>query len=60
MACFLDLPVEILPVILSHLHKPHHLASTSLVSTTFHQFATPQLYSRVSIYSWHKDSKVKV
>jgi hypothetical protein len=60
MVSFYDLPLELLPVILSHLLKPPHLASTCLVSKTFHQFAAPQLYDRVSIYSWQRAGKAKV
>jgi len=58
--CFLDLPLELLPVILSHLQKPYHLSSTCLVSKTFHQFAATKLYERASIYSWQKEGKAKV
>ncbi|EAU85752.2 hypothetical protein CC1G_04969 [Coprinopsis cinerea okayama7 len=60
MVDFLDLPVEILPLILAYLPKPQHLANASLVNSTFKSFAIPRLYSRVSIYSWHKGGKVKV
>ncbi|KDR77013.1 hypothetical protein GALMADRAFT_225165 [Galerina marginata CBS 339.88] len=57
---FLDLPVEILPEILHHVIKPQHLRAMCMVNQTFRSFATPRLYERVSIYSWHKDGKVKV
>ncbi|KAH6912627.1 hypothetical protein BKA70DRAFT_1097619 [Coprinopsis sp. MPI-PUGE-AT-0042] len=57
---FLDLPIEILPLILSSLVKPQHLVHVCLVSQTFSAHATPQLYNRISIYSWHKQGKVKV
>ncbi|TFK31402.1 hypothetical protein BDQ12DRAFT_694220 [Crucibulum laeve] len=60
MVQFIDLPLELLPAILVYLPKPHHLASTSLVNKTFYAFSTPLLYSRASIYAWHKESKYKV
>ncbi|TFK27718.1 hypothetical protein FA15DRAFT_585861 [Coprinopsis marcescibilis] len=60
MSQFLDLPVEILPLILGYLPKSQHLAHASLVSRTFSTFAVPQLYSRIAIYSWHKEGKTKV
>ncbi|KAF8902526.1 hypothetical protein CPB84DRAFT_1814867 [Gymnopilus junonius] len=57
---FLDLPIELLPEILEHVIKPQHLASACLVDKTFRSFATPRLYDRISIYSWHREGKVKV
>jgi len=60
MVQFLDLPPELVPTVLSHLLKPHHLASTCLVSRTFYQFAAPLLYERPSIYPWQREGKAKV
>ncbi|RDB17281.1 hypothetical protein Hypma_001720 [Hypsizygus marmoreus] len=60
MVQFLDLPIELLPLILSNLPKPHHLASACLVNKAFHIFAVPNLYERASIYAWHRDGKRKV
>ncbi|KIM41347.1 hypothetical protein M413DRAFT_146971 [Hebeloma cylindrosporum] len=57
---FLDLPLEILPEILEYVVKPQHLATVCLVNKTFNPFATRRLYERISIYSWHKEGKVKV
>ncbi|KAG7451596.1 uncharacterized protein BT62DRAFT_942611 [Guyanagaster necrorhizus] len=57
---FLDLPLDILPLILSHLQNTHHLALTCCVNKIFYQFAAPRLYERISIYSWHKHRKTKV
>ncbi|KAF8816309.1 hypothetical protein BYT27DRAFT_7184152 [Phlegmacium glaucopus] len=57
---FLDLPLEILPEILSHIVKTQHLASLCLVNSAFRTFAVSQLYEKVSIYSWHKEGKTKV
>lgn len=57
---FADLPLEILPEILAHIVKPQHLALICLVNTTFQTFATPRLYERISIYSWHREGKIKV
>ena len=45
----MELPVDILPEILSFLAKPSHLASACLVNKTFHKFAVRQLYDRISI-----------
>jgi len=56
---FLDLPLEILPEIFSHITKPQHLASLCLVNNSFRTFAVPKLYERVSVYSWHKEGKAK-
>ncbi|KAJ7510664.1 hypothetical protein B0H11DRAFT_2168467 [Mycena galericulata] len=57
---FLDLPVELLPDILSHLVNPGHLASACRVNKLFNQFGISKLYERASIYSWHKHAKAKV
>ncbi|KAK0451597.1 hypothetical protein EV421DRAFT_1702856 [Armillaria borealis] len=57
---FLDLPLDILPLVLSHLQNTQHLALTCCVNKTFYQFAAPRLYERISIYSWHKHGKTKV
>ncbi|KAF4613324.1 hypothetical protein D9613_010978 [Agrocybe pediades] len=57
---FQDLPLEILPEILQHIVRPQHLASACLVNKKFHQFTVTRLYERVSIYSWHKEGKIKV
>ena len=56
---FLDLPLEILPEIFSHVVKPQHLASLCLVNNSFRTFAVYKLYDRISIYSWHKEGKTK-
>ncbi|KAF9026810.1 hypothetical protein BDZ89DRAFT_987670 [Hymenopellis radicata] len=55
----LDLPLDILPVILSHIEHPRHLFHTCLVNRSFYQIAAPQLYRRIAIYSWHKQGKTK-
>jgi hypothetical protein len=57
---FLDLPVEILPEIVCHIVKPQFLAALCLVNKTFNDFASEKLYERIYIYSWHRESKVKV
>ncbi|KII93204.1 hypothetical protein PLICRDRAFT_151711 [Plicaturopsis crispa FD-325 SS-3] len=57
---FLDLPVELLPLIFRHILKSQHLASTCLVNKSFHTFATPLLYERAYIFAWHKNGKSKV
>jgi hypothetical protein len=60
MVQFLDLPLEILPIIFENILKPHHLMSICLVNKAFHEFAIPRLYERASIYSWQRESKAKV
>lgn len=59
MALFIDLPDELLPFILQYIVKPHHLALLSLVNKNFRASASPILYKRISIFSWHKGSKIK-
>ncbi|KAI0324544.1 hypothetical protein GY45DRAFT_1349369 [Cubamyces sp. BRFM 1775] len=60
LARFSDLPVELLPLVVSHIVRPSHLATLCLVNKTFYTFATPILYERVFIYAWHKEGKAKV
>ncbi|KAJ2933813.1 hypothetical protein H1R20_g3261, partial [Candolleomyces eurysporus] len=60
MVDFLDLPIDLLPCVLSFVVKANHLAAAAVVDKTWNVFATPLLYERVSIYSWHKEGKVKV
>ena len=60
MTGFLDLPVELLPLILQHIVRPAHIASLCLVNKQFQTFATSQLYERVFIFAWHTDSKTRV
>ncbi|GLB39724.1 hypothetical protein LshimejAT787_0702340 [Lyophyllum shimeji] len=60
MTVFTDLPIDILPLVVSHLIKPHHLASSCLVNRAFHQFTVPRLYERASIYAWQREGKTKV
>ncbi|KAH9903262.1 hypothetical protein C8Q73DRAFT_742398 [Cubamyces lactineus] len=54
-----DLPVELLPLVISHIVRPSHLAALCLVNKTFYTFAIPLLYERVFIYAWHKEGKAK-
>lgn len=56
---FLDIPIEILPEILTCLVKASDLASACRVNKTFHSFAVPLLYQAVCIYAWHVDGKKK-
>ncbi|OSD01016.1 hypothetical protein PYCCODRAFT_1370033 [Trametes coccinea BRFM310] len=60
LACFQDLPVELLPLVLQHVVRPSHLAALCLVNKSFYTFAVPLLYERVFIYAWHKEGKAKV
>lgn len=57
---FLGLPIEILPEIVDHIVKPQHLARVCLVNKAFNIFASEKLYARIYIYSWHRESKIKV
>jgi hypothetical protein len=59
-AYFLDLPIDLLPLIIRHIVKPSHLALCCLVNSTFSSFVIPQLYERIYIYAWHKHGKAKV
>jgi hypothetical protein len=60
MPQFQDLPVELLADICSAILKPSLLVSVCTVNKAFSAFATPRLYERVYVYSWHKEGKVKV
>ncbi|KZT08057.1 uncharacterized protein LAESUDRAFT_724042 [Laetiporus sulphureus 93-53] len=60
MANFLDLPSELLPVILRFLIRPSHIAVICLVNKSFYTFSVPYLYERVYIYAWHKEGKGRV
>lgn len=60
MALFIELPDELVPFILQFIAKPQQLALVSLVNKLFYASVTPILYERISIFSWHKDSKKKV
>ena len=60
MAHFLELPVELLPVIFDFVLRPQHISALCLVNKTFNRFATPLLYRRVFIFAWYKAAKTKV
>ncbi|KAF9238049.1 hypothetical protein BU15DRAFT_48001 [Melanogaster broomeanus] len=60
MAQFLELPLELLPVILDFVIKPQHISALCLVNKSFNGFATPLLYRRVFIFAWYKEVKLKV
>ncbi|KIK96882.1 hypothetical protein PAXRUDRAFT_137464 [Paxillus rubicundulus Ve08.2h10] len=60
MSQFLELPLELLPVILDSVVKPQHISTLCLVNKSFKDFATPLLYRRVFIFAWHKEAKSKV
>lgn len=49
-AGFESLPLDLLPLILSHLSKRQDLRSCTLVSRTFSHYATPALYSWVRMF----------
>ncbi|KAJ3829552.1 hypothetical protein EV361DRAFT_791836 [Lentinula raphanica] len=60
MVNFVDLPLDLLPVIIQHLTLPWHLYQLCLVDKNFNRFSTPKLYERISVYSWHKHGKEKI
>ncbi|KAM5546113.1 hypothetical protein V8D89_000239 [Ganoderma adspersum] len=60
LAQFIDLPVELLPIVVQHIVRPSHLAAVCLVNQSFYTFAVPLLYERIFIYAWHKEGKAKV
>jgi hypothetical protein len=60
MASFVNLPLDLVPIILQQVLKPSHLASIRLVSRTFDAFAAPCLFQGIFIYPWHKDAKTRV
>jgi hypothetical protein len=56
----LDLPFDLLPVILAHLEHPRLWYTASLVNKSFYGFTVACLYRQISVYSWHKHGKTKV
>ncbi|CCM00826.1 uncharacterized protein FIBRA_02868 [Fibroporia radiculosa] len=60
MVQFLDLPLELLPLIVQHFVRPSHFAALCLVNKYFYTFAISLLYERAFIYAWHKEGKAKV
>ncbi|KAL5514673.1 hypothetical protein ACEPAG_1989 [Sanghuangporus baumii] len=54
---FIDLPVELLPLIIQHVLRPSHLAQICLVNKDFHKSTVPLLYERPAIYAWHREAK---
>ena len=60
MALFRDLPLDLLPLIISSLLEPVHIASLCLVNHTFYTFSVPALYERIFIYAWQNKSKFRV
>uniref|UniRef100_A0A0W0FIC2 F-box domain-containing protein n=1 Tax=Moniliophthora roreri TaxID=221103 RepID=A0A0W0FIC2_MONRR len=57
-----DLPLDLLPIIVSHISSwnPKYLVNLCLVNKTFYELSIAHLYQRISIYSWHKHGKAKV
>lgn len=55
----LELPWDILPLIIQYIANPRDLKIICLVNWTFHSIAIPLLYDRISIYPWHRDGKTK-
>ncbi|KAL5497830.1 hypothetical protein ACEPAH_2761 [Sanghuangporus vaninii] len=54
---FVDLPVELLPLIIQHVLRPSHLVQLCLVNKDFHESTVPVLYERPAIYAWHREAK---
>ncbi|KIK35261.1 hypothetical protein CY34DRAFT_17141 [Suillus luteus UH-Slu-Lm8-n1] len=57
---FVDIPLELLPIIFDSVVRAQHLAFLCLVNKSFNEFAIPRLYKRVYIYAWHTKAKAKV
>ncbi|KAF8635641.1 hypothetical protein AX15_000276 [Amanita polypyramis BW_CC] len=60
MALFPDLPLVLLPPILSYILKPNQLSNACRVNRTFYDAAVSRLYYKVCMFSWHKDVKTRV
>lgn len=60
MAYFLQLPLELLPIIFDFVLRPQHVSKLCLVNKSFNKFATPLLYRRVFVFAWYKEAKTKV
>lgn len=60
MAHFVDLPLDVIPIILQHIVKPNQLAANRLVNKSFEAFAAPRLFEQIFIFAWHKDAKTRV
>ncbi|KAF8452580.1 hypothetical protein L210DRAFT_3383440 [Boletus edulis BED1] len=60
MTHFLELPLELLPIIFGFVLRPQHISKLCLVNKTFNRFAIPLLYRRVFIFAWYKEAKTKV
>ncbi|KAF9269659.1 hypothetical protein L218DRAFT_850695 [Marasmius fiardii PR-910] len=56
---FLNLPLDILPLVIEHIVTPRDLKNICLVNSSFNSIAVHLLYDRISIYSWQKDGKTK-
>ncbi|KAL5520814.1 hypothetical protein ACEPAF_2817 [Sanghuangporus sanghuang] len=54
---FVDLPVEVLPLIIQHVLRPSHLVQLCLVNKDFHESTVPVLYERPAIYAWYREAK---
>ncbi|OCB90530.1 hypothetical protein A7U60_g2264 [Sanghuangporus baumii] len=57
---FVDLPVEVLPLIIQHVLRPSHLVQLCLVNKDFHESTVPVLYERPAIYAWYREAKNRV
>ncbi|KAG1872973.1 hypothetical protein DFJ58DRAFT_760579 [Suillus subalutaceus] len=53
---FVDIPLELLPIIFDFVVRAQHLASLCLVNKSFNEFAIQRLYRRVYIYAWHTEA----
>ncbi|EJD01906.1 uncharacterized protein FOMMEDRAFT_68396, partial [Fomitiporia mediterranea MF3/22] len=55
-----DLPLELLPLIVQQIIRPHHLTQLCLVNKDFYSCAVPLLYERTAIFAWHREGKKRV
>ncbi|KAH7910379.1 hypothetical protein BJ138DRAFT_1173181 [Hygrophoropsis aurantiaca] len=60
MAQFLDIPLELLPIIFGFILPSRYLANLCLVNRSFHTFASPRLYHQIVIFPWQKEIKLKI
>ncbi|KAG2362343.1 hypothetical protein BDR07DRAFT_1451206 [Suillus spraguei] len=54
---FVDIPLELLPIIFDSVVRPQHLTFLCLVNKTFNEFAIKRLYRHIYIYAWHTNLK---
>ncbi|KAG2076336.1 hypothetical protein BDR04DRAFT_1003897 [Suillus decipiens] len=56
---FVDIHLELLPIIFDSVVRPQHLTFLCLVNKSFNEFAVKRLYRHIYIYAWHTNLKAK-